>query len=109
MTLIFYDARQQFAKMRSIGQFIRKASGEDAKAVRVAAMIERIIDQVSILDFEVTVEHTDGQRNLTTAIGQLMPAPKPRCCTRSAPVASPLRIGSAGCRLMRRLIRSRPA
>jgi hypothetical protein len=71
--LVFYDGQQQFRKMRDIGKFIRDKAANDAKAVRVAGLVEKVVDQLAILDYEVTVEYTDGQRNVKEALGQLVP------------------------------------
>ena len=71
--LVFYDGQQQFRTLRGMGQFIREKSHEDAKAVRIAGLIERIIDEMAILDYEVAVETTDGQKNIKMKLGQLVP------------------------------------
>lgn len=71
--LIFYDGRQQFQKLRELAPFIRTQAGQNAKAVQIAAIMERAIDELAILDYEVTVEYTDGNRNLQTTRGQLLP------------------------------------
>jgi hypothetical protein len=72
-SLVIYDGREQFRQMRNIGQFIREKAANDPKAVRLAGVLERAVDELAILDYEVTVEYTDGYRNLATAIGQLLP------------------------------------
>jgi hypothetical protein len=71
--LIFYDGRQQFSQMRGIGNFIREKAADDAKAVRFAGLFEQVMDELAILDYEVTVEYTEGQRNIKTCLGQLLP------------------------------------
>jgi hypothetical protein len=71
--LVFYDGRHQFRTMRGIGLFVRDKAGKDANAVRFAGLFERTVDERAILDYEATVEYTDGNRNLKTAIGQLVP------------------------------------
>jgi hypothetical protein len=71
--LVIYDGLAQFAQMRGIGQFIREKAANDAQAVRFAGVFERAIDELAILDYEVTVEFTDGYRNLKTSMGQLLP------------------------------------
>ena len=71
--LMFYDGRQQFQQLRGIGQFIREKAPKDAKAVRFAGVFERVIDELAILDYQVTVESTEGHRNIKTELGQLVP------------------------------------
>jgi hypothetical protein len=71
--VVIYDGHAQFAQMRGMGQFIREKAANDAQAVRVAGVFERAIDELAILDYEVTVEFTDGYRNLKTSLGQLLP------------------------------------
>ena len=72
-SLVIYDGRQQFDQLRGIGEFIREKAANDAKAVRFAGVFDRAIDELAILDYEVTVEYTDGYRNLKTSLGQLLP------------------------------------
>jgi hypothetical protein len=74
--LVFYDGRQQFQQLRQIGQFIHEKSKGKPEATRWARQMELIIDQMAILDYEVTVEYTDGYKNIKTSLGQLVPDAK---------------------------------
>lgn len=71
--LTFYDGKLQFSQMRGIGKFIRQASGGDAGAERIAGLIELVFDEVAVLDYEVTVEYTEENRNCTAVFGRLLP------------------------------------
>jgi hypothetical protein len=71
--LVFYDARQQFRQMKEIGNFIREKAPKDVKAVRFARVFERVMNEVDILDYQVAVEYTEGNRNLKTELLQMMP------------------------------------
>jgi hypothetical protein len=70
--LVFFDGRQLFSRIRSIGQFIRDQKSGDPKADRAASMMEKIVDEVSILDYAVTSESTDGQKNCKTSLLKMM-------------------------------------
>ncbi|MFO0790681.1 MAG: hypothetical protein U0805_14590 [Pirellulales bacterium] len=71
--LVFYDARQQFGQLKGIGDFIREKAPKDLKAVRVADVIERVMNEVDLLDYQVAVESTDGRKLLKSEVLQLSP------------------------------------
>jgi hypothetical protein len=60
-----------FGDLRGIGDFIRSQAGTDKDALRVARLLDRIIDEVSIVDYEVTAEYTQPGRNRKTTFGKL--------------------------------------
>jgi hypothetical protein len=69
-TLVFYDMEAQFSEMRKMGDFIRAVSNGDPEAERIIRLIDMIFHEVSILEYEVTVEYTEGNLNRTVAYGQ---------------------------------------
>jgi hypothetical protein len=71
--LMFYDGRTQFNQLRQIGPFIRQKSGGDPTAARIADVVDTVIDEVAALDYEVTVEYTEGNQNRSAAYGKLVP------------------------------------
>jgi hypothetical protein len=71
--LVFVDGRQMFSKIHGIGQFIREQSHGDAKADRAATMMEKIVDELSILDYTVVSESTEGHKNCKTSLIKMMP------------------------------------
>lgn len=71
--LTFYDMGQQMSQLRGIVDFIRAAGQNDRKAERVAALFEKVVDEVAILDYEVTVEYTEGNLNRGAVYGKLAP------------------------------------
>lgn len=76
--LVFFDGRQLFSQLRKIGQFIRTQGQGKEKAEQVAGLLEEVIDELSVLDYEVTSEYTDGYRNCVMSIGQLLPGTENR-------------------------------
>ena len=72
-SLVFYDGRMQFSKLREIGAFIRKLEPDNPQSERVAGLVELLIDELAILDYEVTVEFTEENRNCSAAYGKLVP------------------------------------
>lgn len=71
--LVFYDGRQQFSELRKMGDFIRSVSHGDAKAARVAGLVDLLMDECAILDYAVSVDYTEGNLNRTAELGKLMP------------------------------------
>ncbi len=71
--LVFYDQKTQFEQMREFGPFIRRAGAGDPGAQRVAELVELLFDEVAVLDYEVTVEYTEGNLNRTAVYGKALP------------------------------------
>ena len=71
--LVFFDGQQLFAQLRKIGSIIRSKAGDNPDTERVATLVEKVLDEVSVFDYEVTVEYTDGYRNCAATSGVLMP------------------------------------
>ncbi len=68
--LTFFDAEQMFEDMRGLGDFIREHHDEE-HAARGAKLLETIIDEVAIIDYEVNVEYTEEGQNRFAALGQV--------------------------------------
>ena len=79
--IVFYDGRLHMQQLRQIGDFIsQNAQGEKAASVR--RLIERMLNEVSILDYEITVEFTEGNKNCSAAYGRVLPNTEDRVLTR---------------------------
>ena len=72
-SLVFYDGKLHFSQMRKLVDFIRQAGQNDAQAGRVADILESVFDEVSIIDYQVTVEYTEGNLNRSASFGRLLP------------------------------------
>lgn len=72
-TLTFFDGRQLFENLAEMGDFIRSKSGGDEDAQRAASLVDRIVDEISIFDYEACVEYTEEGQNRVAALGKLMP------------------------------------
>ena len=71
-SVVFYDGKMQIEQMRQLGPFIRQTAGS-SDAEPAISMLNEILDQVAIMDFEVTSAYTDGHQNRTAAYGRLLP------------------------------------
>ncbi len=67
----FFDGRQLFTSLKGMGDFIRKHADDDADAERGADIIEKVIDEIDILEYEVTVEYTEDGQNRTATLGRV--------------------------------------
>jgi hypothetical protein len=72
-SVAFFDGKLLFTQLRAMGQFVRTHHGSDPKAERIAGLIETLFDQVGIIDYEVTVEYTEANRNCSATLGKLLP------------------------------------
>ena len=81
-SLVFYDGRLQFSQMKGIAEFIRQIAQGEPEAERVAGLIELLFDEISIPDYEVTVEYTEGNLNRTASFGRLMPGSEDKLLTK---------------------------
>jgi hypothetical protein len=71
--LVFFDARQMFSQIRSIGQFVRDQKPGDPQAERASSLMEKVVDEATILDYLVASKSTDGFKNCKTALLKMMP------------------------------------
>jgi hypothetical protein len=72
-SIVIFDGQQMFKQIRGLGDFIRQQSKNDPKAEQVAQIMELVSDELGIIDYEVTVEYTDGNENRTMGLGKLTP------------------------------------
>jgi hypothetical protein len=69
--LVFFDAHQLFNSLHGVGEFIRTHSKNDAKAVRLASVMDRVFDEAAILDYTVTVQYTEPGHNHSVSLVQM--------------------------------------
>jgi hypothetical protein len=69
--ITFFDGNQLFASMTEVGAFIRSEKPGDEKAERVAKLVERIVKEVDILDYETSVQYTEKGQNRIAALGKV--------------------------------------
>lgn len=72
-SLVFYDARQQMAQLREIPKFIRSNAKGDKQAERISGLLEVAFDEFSVLDYQVTVEYTEGNLNRSVEYCKFLP------------------------------------
>jgi hypothetical protein len=71
--LVFYDAKTQFSQMRGMVDFLHTVGQNDPKAERVAGLLELFFDEIAFLDYQITVEYTEGNLNRSVEYGKLVP------------------------------------
>ncbi|QEG34516.1 hypothetical protein [Bythopirellula goksoeyrii] len=72
-SLTFFDGKQLFSKLRGLGDFIRqqsKANNNEENLARFNHIFNLVMDEVSVIDYEVTVETTDGHENRSDSLGR---------------------------------------
>jgi hypothetical protein len=72
-SLVFYDVKQQLSQLRELVDFLRSAGQNDPNAQRVAGLMELLFDEMAVIDYQVTVEYTEGNLNRSATYGKLMP------------------------------------
>lgn len=68
--LIFFDGVALQQQLNGIVAFIRGIGAGDDDALRAASLIEAIFTEIQYCEYEVTVEYTEGYRNLTASYGK---------------------------------------
>jgi hypothetical protein len=81
-SLAFFDGKQYFGQLRGLLDFVRSAAANDPKAQRVVGLLEQVLDEVAVFDYDVTVEYTEGNLNRTAAYGKLMPGAESKTLTK---------------------------
>jgi hypothetical protein len=71
-SLVFYDGRSQFKALREIAPMVRQMGGGDPNVDRAAKFIEMVMDELSVFDYEVSVEYTEGNLNRSATYGKLV-------------------------------------
>lgn len=77
--VVFFDGAQMNAQLGKMGDFIREqarqhgeVSEQDAEKVeRVAGLLDFMMNELSVVDYEVTVEYTEGNQNRSVTLGKL--------------------------------------
>jgi hypothetical protein len=73
--VVFFDGAQMFSQVGNIGEFIRQQAsqqGEPSPEIqRFSGLFGLLINELAVLDYEVTVEYTEGNQNRTAVVGKL--------------------------------------
>ena len=73
-SIVFFDGKLMFQRFRGMGEFIRQQNAQDNVQVqRWTRVLERVIDELTVLDYEITVESTAGQQNRIAVLGKVLP------------------------------------
>ena len=74
-SVTIFDGQQLFGSLHQIGGFIREqgrngSPQKQEEMERIASLVELLIDELSVPDYEVTVEYTEGNRNRSATLGR---------------------------------------
>jgi hypothetical protein len=69
-SVTFFDGAQLFKNLHGIGDFIRQEKPDDEDAERMIAVLDEVIDQIDVLDYEAAVEYADDGQNRAAALGK---------------------------------------
>lgn len=72
-SLIFYDGRTMMETLSKIGPSLAQIGGGDPNVERVVKFIDMVMKEISVFDYEVTVEYTEGNLNRSATYGKLVP------------------------------------
>ncbi len=81
-SIVVYDGKVHFEQLGEIDDFIRRVGRNDPNAERAAKIVERVIEELSIMDCEVTVEYTEGNQNRSASFGKLLPGTEEKLLTK---------------------------
>ena len=67
--LVFFDGRMLSGQLSGIPAFIKGVARGNEEAIRVADLLDKAMSQLIAVDHEISVEYTDGNRNVTESVG----------------------------------------
>ncbi|MFO0897101.1 MAG: hypothetical protein U0836_06680 [Pirellulales bacterium] len=70
-SLSVFDAKMYFQQLEKLPAMVREQAGGDANAHKAGEIMQRVFEQLNIVDLIVTVEFTEGQQNRSVARGKL--------------------------------------
>lgn len=68
--LVFFDGVTLNQQLNGIVSFIQGVGANDENAMRVAGLMTELFKEANICDHEVTVQYTEGYRNLSATFGK---------------------------------------
>jgi hypothetical protein len=71
--LIIFDGQQMFKQLGGLRNLITSQAKDNPEALKVAEVMELVCDELAIIDYEVTVQYTEGYENRTVGLGKLTP------------------------------------
>ena len=70
--IVFFDATMLFDKVNGWTDFVKEQNPDKAEKVdKIRRIMDRVVNEMAIVDYEVTVEYTEGQQNRTAAFTKL--------------------------------------
>ena len=67
--LTFFDGKALSQQLSGVTTFIKAVAAGNEEATQVADLIDKAMNQLIAIDHEITVEYTDGYRNVTESLG----------------------------------------
>jgi hypothetical protein len=68
--VVFFDGQTMFRNLNGLVALIQRVGTGNDEAQRVAQLLQSFLSEVSIIDYEVTVEYTDGYTNRSDSFGK---------------------------------------
>ncbi|WP_145944070.1 hypothetical protein [Fuerstiella marisgermanici] len=68
--LVFFDGKTLAQQLDGVIAFIRGVGAGNDEALRIATLIDSLLDELLIVDHEVTVEYTEGYQNRSATYGE---------------------------------------
>ena len=80
--IVFFDARAQFQQLRNMFAGIAEKAGDHPEAERWLGVMSKVFDEISVFDYEITVEYTEDNLNRSATLGRLVPGTEDRLLTK---------------------------
>lgn len=72
-TILFFDIAQLFDSLRAMLEVAEQEAGDSDDTELIVGIVSKILDQLDVVDFIVSVGQTDGNRVLTHEVARLKP------------------------------------
>lgn len=72
-TIVIFDGQQLFKQLGDLSTLIIRQAPENPQALKAANILQLVCDEMAVIDYEVTVEYTDGNQNRTMSLGKATP------------------------------------
>ncbi|MEP3477647.1 MAG: hypothetical protein ABJZ55_00220 [Fuerstiella sp.] len=69
--IVFFDGQKLFTELKGLEAFIQGVGAGNEEAIRVSELLGKVFGEIDVLDFELTVEYTDGHQNRSATYGAL--------------------------------------
>ena len=68
--VVFFDGQTMFRDLNGLVAFVQGVGAGNDEVLRVSQLLQSLLNEVSIVDYEVSVEYTDGFTNRSASYGK---------------------------------------